>query len=86
MPSEKGKILEFKYYMNSNKMPYVIYADIESLIKKRYGCENNPEKSSSTKIGEHISCGYSMPIIWRFGLLGYKHTLYRWKDCMKKFC
>ena len=26
--------------MNSNKMPYIIYADIESLIRKIDGCEN----------------------------------------------
>ena len=32
-------------------MPYIIYADIESLIKKIDGCENNSEKSSATKIG-----------------------------------
>ena len=32
--SEKDNILEFHQYMNSDKMPYIIYADIESLIKK----------------------------------------------------
>ena len=32
MPSEKDKILEFNQYMKSDKMPYIIYADIESLI------------------------------------------------------
>ena len=35
-------------------MPYIIYFDLESLIEKRDGCVNNPEKSSTTKIGEHI--------------------------------
>ena len=34
MPSEKDIILEFNQYMKSDKMPYIIYADIESLIKK----------------------------------------------------
>ena len=34
MPTEKKKILEFKQYMKSDKMPYIIYADIKSLIKK----------------------------------------------------
>ena len=33
-PSEKDIILEFNQYMKSDKMPYIIYADIESLIKK----------------------------------------------------
>ena len=31
MPSEKDKILELNQYMKSDKMPYIIYADIESL-------------------------------------------------------
>ena len=34
MPSEKDKKLEFNQYMKSDKMPYIIYTDIESLIKK----------------------------------------------------
>ena len=54
MPSEKDNVLEFNKYMKSDKMPYIIYADIESLIKKADGCANNPENYSATKIGEHI--------------------------------
>ena len=34
IPSEKDNILEFDPYMKSDKMPCIIYADIESLIKK----------------------------------------------------
>ena len=35
-------------------MPYITYADIESLIRKIDGCANNPENYSITKIGHHI--------------------------------
>ena len=86
MPSEKNNILEFNQYMKSDKMPYIIYSDIESLIRKIDGCANNPEKSSNIKTGEHILYGYSMPKIWRFDHIEDKYTLYRGKDCMKKFC
>ena len=58
MPSENDKILEFNQYMKSDKMSYIIYTDIESLIRKLDGCANNPENSSTTKIGEHGPCGY----------------------------
>ena len=34
MSSEKDNILELNRYIKSDKMPYIIYADIESLIKK----------------------------------------------------
>ena len=36
--------------MKSDKMSYIVYAGIESLIKKTDSCKNNPEKSSTKKI------------------------------------
>ena len=86
IPSEKDNILEFNQYIKSDKMPYIIFADIESLIKKIDGCENNPENSCSTKIGEHIPCRYSVSAIWAFDKIEKKHILYRGEDCVKKFC
>ena len=85
MPSEKDNISEFNQYIKSDEMPYIIYADIESLIRNTDGCINNPEISSTTKIGEHIPCGYSMSTICGFHIED-KHTLHHGKDCMKKFC
>ena len=51
MPSEKDNILVFNQNMKSDKMPYIIYADMESLIKKIDGFTNNPGNPSTTKIG-----------------------------------
>ena len=67
-------------------MPYIIYADIESLIRKIDACASNPKKSSTMKIDKHITCGYSMSTIWGFDHIENKNSLYRGKDCMKKFC
>ena len=86
MPSENNNITEFKENMKSDKMPYIIYADIGSLIKKIYGCENNPENYLTAKIGEHIPCGYSMSTIWAFDHKENKHNLCCGNDCMKNFC
>ena len=66
IPSKKDKILTSKQNMKPDKMPYIIYADIESLIKKKDECVNNPENSSATKTGQHIPCGYSISIIQAF--------------------
>ena len=74
MPSEKNKT-EFKQYMKLDKMPDVIYADIESLISKIDGCANNPGKPSTIKIGEHIPCGQLMSTIWGFDHIEDVHTL-----------
>ena len=86
MPAEKNKILKFNQYMKSDKISYIIYADLECLIKKIDGCENNPENTLATKVGEHIPWGFWMSTIWGFDHLENKYTLYRGRDCMKILC
>ena len=72
--------------MKPDKMLYNNYSDMESLIKKIDECAHNPENSSTTKIGEHISCAYSMSIIWAFDQIKNKYTLCRGKNWIKRFC
>ena len=55
-------------------------------FKKIDGYANNPEKSSTTKIGEHVPCGYSVSTILAFDTIEDKRSLYFEEDCMKKFC
>ena len=45
--------------MKLDKMPYIIYTDVESLIKKIDEYESNPENSSTTKIAkeQYYICG-----------------------------
>ena len=86
MPSEKNNILEFNQYMKLDKIPYISYADIESLMKIIDEYSNNTENSSTTKIGENIPAGQSMSTIWAFNNIENKHNLYRGEECMKKFC
>ena len=55
-------MLEFNQYRKSDKTPSIIYADLESLIKKVVGYKNNYEESSTTNVGEHIPFRYSMSV------------------------
>ena len=66
MPSEHTKISKFNQYSKSHKASFVIYTDLECLIENIDGCKNNPENSPSTKVGEHISSGFSMSVILSF--------------------
>ena len=63
MPSEDTRISDFKQYQKSDKTPFIIYADLECIIKKIDGCKNNPENSSTTKVSKHILSGLSMSTI-----------------------
>ena len=63
MPSEDTKILEFNQYRKSDKAPFIIFSDLESLIVSIDGCKSNHEKSSTTKGSEHIPSGFSISTI-----------------------
>ena len=86
MPSDDTKILEFNQNQKYYKAAFIIYADLECRIEKIDGCKNNPGKSSTTKVGKHISSGFSMSTIFSFRSIENKHDVYRGKDSMKRFC
>ena len=41
------------------RTPFIIYADLESLLEKMSACHNNLKKSSTTKINKHTTSCYS---------------------------
>ena len=86
MPEEDNKILKYNQGEKSMKVPFIIYADLESLLEKMNTCHNNPEKSSTTKITKHISSGYSLFTHCSFDPTKNKLDYYRGKNCMKNFC
>ena len=44
------------------------------------------KQSSTWKIGEQISCRYSMLMIWTSNGTENQRDVWRGEDCMKKFC
>ena len=66
-------------------MPYIIYGDPESILKRIEGCAVDREKSSTTRIREYIPCEHSVSTIWTFDGIVKKHNVYRGEGCMKKF-
>ena len=48
MPKEDKEILKYNHGEKSMKVPFTIYADLKSLLKKMNTCHNNPEKSLTT--------------------------------------
>ena len=49
MSNEYEKILKYKPGEKSLKVLFVIYADLECLLKKIDSCQNDPEKSYTKK-------------------------------------
>ena len=59
MSNEYEKILKYKPGEKSLKVLFVIYADLECLLKKIDSCQNDPEKSYTKEKAEHTPSGYS---------------------------
>ena len=68
------------------KAPFIMFADLESLLEKMNICYDSPEKSSTTKINKHTPSGYSLFTHSSFDKTKNKLDYYRGEDCMKKFC
>ena len=82
MNSQDSKLVE----LNQNKTRSITYTDLESLIKRINGCDNDFKKSSTTRVFEHIPREYSMYTIWTFDDIKNSHDVYRRKDFMRRFC
>ena len=85
MPEEGNKILKYNQGEKSVKVPFIIYADLESLLEKMNTCHNNPEKSSTTKINKYTPSGYSLFTYCSFDTTKNKLDCYRDKNCIKTF-
>ena len=86
MPSEVTKLSEISQDQKSDEATFVIYADLECLVEKTDGCENNSKNSFLIKVGKHIPSVFLISTISWFKNIENKHDVYRVKDCMKMFC
>ena len=83
---EKGTILKFKHHDRSEKLPFIIYADTEALIKEMQNCDPNPLYSYTKKYQKHKPISFSY-YIKSFDDNVYKSKLrkYTGEDAMEKF-
>ena len=67
------------------KVPFIIYADLDSLLENMNTCYDNPEKLSTTKLNKHTPSGYSLLTLCSFDTTKIKFDYYRGKNYIKKF-
>ena len=83
---KKAESLKYHPGVKSMKAPYIIVADIESLLRKMDTCANDPSKSTTTQLNKHEICGYSLFTDCSFDKKNDKLDYYRGKDSLKRFC
>ena len=55
---KKGTMLKFKNYYQSEKIPFIVYADFECINKPIHSCSPNPEASYTKKYQKHEPSGF----------------------------
>ena len=85
LPKE-GTILKFEKYYKGDKVPFIIYADMEALIKPMQGCTPDSQNSYTNKYQKHE------PISFSYYIKCFDHNVYEpvlrsytGVDAMKKF-
>ena len=86
MLSEGTEISELNQYQKYDKASFIIYKDLECIIKNTDVCKNNPDNSYTTKVSKHILSGFLMSTLLSFKSIKNKHDVCRSKDYMKNFC
>ncbi|KAL9980669.1 hypothetical protein ACROYT_G009282 [Oculina patagonica] len=85
---EKGKnTISFQNHHKQMKVPYVIYADFEALVRKISGCELGPEskqKSYTEKTEQHEACGFAYTVVRSDGR-NKRPVVYRGKNAVEVF-
>ena len=62
MSEEDINILKYGTSDKSLKVPFVIYAGLKFLLKKKQSCQNNPTNSYTERKAKHKSSSYSFSL------------------------
>ena len=83
---QKGSTIEFCDGKNQFKVPFIMYADFESILEPIQG--PNPEQAGpyTLKVTKHSPSGWCVYSKFMYGEVKDPLRLYRGKDCLEKFC
>ena len=84
MPKE-GSFVEFHNEQNQFKVPYIMYADFEAILKPTDSMESDPEVPYTKEINQHVSSGFCVYSKFAYGDVENPLKLYRGEDCVKMF-
>ena len=82
----KRPIVEYSDGQFQFKVPFIMYADFESILEPIQGLVNDPMISSTRGVNNHFPSGWCICSEFAYGEVKDPLRLYRGKDCVGKFC
>ena len=81
-----NKISKYIHGQKCVNVPFIVYTDLECLLKNIVVCHNNPKKSSTAKkISMNLLVIHCLHVV-HLMLRKINFECYRGKDCIKNFC
>ena len=85
MPNGKP-IVEYSDGQYQFKVPFMMYADFESILEPIQGVSNDPDTFSTREVNVHTPSGWCVYSKFSYGEVTNTLTQYRGPDCVEKFC
>ena len=88
MPKQ-GSTVEFKDGQNQFRVPFIMYADFESILEPMDPVEPgspNPSQPYTNEVTQHTPSGWCVYRKFAYGDLDKPLRTYRGKDCIETFC
>ena len=85
MPKQ-GSTIEFKDGQNQFKVPFIMYADFESILEPIESPNPNPNQLYTNEFNQHTTSGWCIYSKFAYGDVDDPLRLYRGKDCIENFC
>ena len=86
MPKQ-GSTVELKNGQNQFKVPFIMYADFESILEPMGPVEpGSPNQPYTNEVNQHTPSGWCVYSKFAYGDVDNPLRLYRGKDCIETFC
>ena len=87
MPKQ-GSVVEFKDGQNQFKVPFIMYADFESILEPmdQGSPRPNSDQPYTNEVNRHTPSGWCVYSKFAYGEVVNPLRLYRGKDCIETFC
>ena len=61
--AKKGETVKFKNYTRKTKLPFVIYADFESILIAENNAKESPDESHKNRYQNHVCYGFDYKLV-----------------------
>ena len=85
MPKQ-GSTVEFKDGQNQFKVPFIMYADFESILEPMDHESSDPTKPYTNEVNRHTPSSWCVYSKFAYGEVVTPLRIYRGKDCIETFC